>query len=141
MIVDDDEDVVPSVDPEPVPVLIRGTVVAALFKWMMVSSSTNSNSSSKMYAGLPTNSTLLLVKMLNFRRSYLIPWHHFHSKSLKNEKDGYDVMSRVRSYLLTNPVAFVPEQNLPLLVHAIALFDAHQVANSIFVFPFLLNTS
>eukprot|EP01036_Dinobryon_divergens_P026529 gene26534-35196_t len=110
MIVDDDEDVVPSVDPEPVPVLIRGTVVAALFKWMMVSSSTNSNSSSKI--------------------SYLIPWHHFHSKSLKNEKDGYDVMSRVRSYLLTNPVAFVPEQNLPLLVHAIALFDAHQVANS-----------
>jgi hypothetical protein len=42
-------------------------------------------------------------------------------------------MSRVRSYLLTNPVAFVPEQNLPLLVHAIALFDAHQVTNSFLV--------
>jgi len=36
-------------------------------------------------------------------------------------------MSRVRSYLLTNSVCYVPEQYLPLLIHAIALFDAHQV--------------
>ena len=46
-------------------------------------------------------------------------------------------MSRVRSYLLTNPVAFVPEQNLPLLVHAIALFDAHQVGIAISDLPLL----
>ena len=36
-------------------------------------------------------------------------------------------MSRIRGYLLTNAFCFVPEQNLPLLIHAIALFDAHQV--------------
>ena len=67
-----------------------------------------------------------LTKRWWFLRAYLIPWHHL---ACDDSISNYDVMSRVRSYLLTNPVCFVPEQNLPLLVHAIALFDAHQVSS------------